>query len=49
MIYRVDLFYIKRLMNFRLFNLSSKDDLPKIELLEEKDEEKDLYTSNYKE
>ena len=26
------------------FNLSSKDDLPKIELLEEKDEEKDLYT-----
>ena len=31
------------------FNLSSKDDLPKIELLEEKDEEKDLYTSNYKE
>ena len=31
------------------FNLSSKDDLPKIELLEENDEEKDLYTSNYKE
>ncbi len=31
------------------FNLSSKDDLPKIELLEEKDEEKDLYTSSYKE
>lgn len=31
------------------FNLSSKDDLPKIELLKEKDEEKDLYTSNYKE
>lgn len=31
------------------FNLSSKDDLPKIELLEKKDEEKDLYTSNYKE
>ena len=31
------------------FNLSSKDDLPKIELLEEKDEEKDLCTSNYKE
>ena len=31
------------------FNLSSKNDLPKIELLEEKDEEKDLYTSNYKE
>ena len=28
------------------FNLSSKDDLPKIELLEEKDEEKDLYTSS---
>lgn len=31
------------------FYLSSKDDLPKIELLEENDEEKDLYTSNYKE
>ena len=31
------------------FNLCSKDDLPKIELLEENDEEKDLYTSNYKE
>mgnify|MGYP003475983497 FL=1 len=31
------------------FNLSSKDDLPKIELLEENDEGKDLYTSNYKE
>ena len=31
------------------FNLYSKDDLPKIELLEENDEEKDLYTSNYKE
>ena len=31
------------------FNLSSKDDLPKIELLEEKKKKKDLYTSNYKE
>ena len=37
------------LVTIDYFNLSSKDDLPKIELLEEKDEEKDLYTSNYKE
>lgn len=31
------------------FNLSSKDELPKIELLEEKNEEKELFTSTYKE
>lgn len=31
------------------FNLASKDDLPKIEINNEEDSEKDLYTSNYKE
>ncbi len=31
------------------FNLASKDELPKIEISEEEVQEKDLYTSNYKE
>ncbi len=31
------------------FGLSSKDDLPKIELLEENNEDKDLFSSTYKE
>ena len=30
------------------FGLSSKEDLPKIELLESNDEEKDLFKSTYK-